>query len=311
MPMKSARVMQYGSPDVIQITNVDIPEPGDGQIRVRVKAAGVGPWDALIRAGKSGVSQTLPLTLGSDIAGVVDAIGANVADFRVDEDVYGVTNVQFTGGYAEYALASAGMIARKPPALNFIEAASAPVVAVTAWQMLFEYAHARAGQKVLIHGGAGNVGAYAVQMAKNAALDVIATASTRDVEYVRSLGASTVVNYRQQRFDEVVSPVDIVLDTVGGETRERSFRVLKPDGILVSVVAPPNPKDPPATGAKAVFFFVEVTTARLNIISELFESRKIFPQVGTVVALEDARRAHEMLAGAPHPRGKIVLNISP
>jgi len=311
MPMKSARVTQFGSPDVIQITNVDIPEPGEGQIRVRVTAAGVGPWDALVRAGKSGVPQTLPLTLGSDIAGVVDAIGANVAGFRAGDEVYGVTNEQFTGGYAEYALASAGMIARKPPVLNFIEAASAPVVAVTAWQMLFEYARARAGQKVLIHGGAGNVGAYAVQMAKNASLDVIATASTRDVEYVRSLGASKVVDYQRQRLDEVLSPVDIVLDTVGGETRERSFRVLKPDGILVSVVSAPFPKESPINGAKAVFFFVEVTTPRLNILSDLFTNRKISPQVGTVLPLGDARRAHEMLAGAPHPRGKIVLNIVP
>ena len=168
--MKAARVLQYGPPEVIQITDVPCPEPGNGRLRIRVKAAGVGPWDALVREGRSGVSQTLPLTLGSDIAGVVDAIGRNVSGFHLGDEVYGVTNEQFTGGYSEYAAASAGMIASKPHALSFIEAASAPVVAVTAWQMLFDYAHATAGQRVLVLGGAGNVGAYAVQLAGNAGL---------------------------------------------------------------------------------------------------------------------------------------------
>ena len=162
--------------------------------------------------------QTLPLTLGSDIAGIVDAIGSNVSGFKAGEEVFGVTNVQFTGGYAEYAVASAGMMAPKPKALSFIEAASVPVVAVTAWQMLFEYAHAAAGQRVLVLGGAGNVGAYAVQLARNAGLEVIATASSRDLEFVQSMGAMTVVDFHQVRFEDVVAAVDVVLDTVGGET---------------------------------------------------------------------------------------------
>jgi len=309
--MKAVRVLQYGSPDVIQYAEIPRPEPANGQLRVRVKAAGVGPWDALVREGKSGVPQTLPLTLGSDIAGIVDVTRANVSGFNVGDEVYGVTNEQFTGGYAEYALASAGMMVRKPKVLSFIEAASAPVVAVTAWQMLFEYAHAAAGQQVLVQGGAGNVGAYAVQLAKNAGLDVIATASSRDMEYVRSIGASTVVDFHHTRFEDVVAGVDVVLDTVGGETRERSMRILKPGGMLVSVVSTPIPKESGAEdGAKAVFFIAEVTTARLNKISELFDSGKLAPQVGTVLPLQDARTAHEMLAGAAHARGKIVLNVA-
>jgi len=139
-------------------------------------AAGVGPWDALLREGQSGVPPTLPLILGSDIAGIVDVIGAGVSAFSVGDEVYGLTNQHFTGGYAEYALATASSTARKPKSLSFIQAASAPVVAVKAWQMLFDYAHAVAGQKVLIHAGAGNVGAYAVQMARNAGLEALATA---------------------------------------------------------------------------------------------------------------------------------------
>lgn len=308
--MRAATVSEYGPPNVIRLTDLPVPEPQTGQLRVRVSAAGVGPWDALIREGQSGVSQTLPLTLGSDIAGTVDAMGANVSDFRLGDAVYGLTNEHFTGGYAEYALASATSMAQKPRSLSFIEAASAPVVAVTAWQMLFDYAHAVAGQKVLIHGAAGNVGAYAVQMARDAKLEVFATAASGDLDYIRKLGADVAIDYRETRFEDVVRGVDIVLDTVGGDTRARSIEVLKPGGILVSSVSGPMPDALAAkAGVKAVFFFVDVTTARLDTISELFNSGKLVPCVGTVLPLDDVREAHQMLAGAPHKRGKIVLNV--
>ena len=198
---------------------------------VRVKAAGVGPWDALVREGKSGLDQPLPLILGSELSGIVEAIGADVSGFKAGDEVYGATNEQFTGAYAEYALPAAGMIAQKPRTLNFIEAASAPVVTVTAWQMLFDYAHATAGQTVLIHGAAGNVGAYAVQLAKQAGLDVVATAGSADLDYIRGLGADRVVDYQTERFEESVAGVDVVLDNVGGDTQQRSLRVLKPGGI--------------------------------------------------------------------------------
>jgi NADPH:quinone reductase-like Zn-dependent oxidoreductase len=231
--MKAVRILQYGSPDVILNTNIVRPDLRNGELLVRVKAAGVGPWDALIREGTSGIPQSLPLTLGSDIAGTVEGLGESVAGFQIGEEVYGVTNDQFTGACAEYALASAGKMAGKPKVLNFIEAASVPVVAVTAWQMLFEYAQVTSGQTVLVLGGAGNVGAYAVQLASNAGLQVIATAGSRDVDYVESLGAQLVVDYQSRRFEEAVPAADVVLDTVGGETRERSLRVLKPGGTLV------------------------------------------------------------------------------
>lgn len=309
--MRAARILEYGPPSVIQLVDVDRPEPASGQLRVRVKAAGVGPWDALVREGHSGVPQTLPLTLGSDIAGTVDALGPDVSGFSVGDEVYGLTNEHFTGGYAEYSLASASSIARKPHSLNFVQAASAPVVAVTAWQMLFDYAHAAAGQKVLIHGGAGNVGAYAVQIAHHAGLEVFATASPNDLDFVCGLGAATVIDYRRTRFEDVARAVDIVIDTVGGDTRVRSLGVLKPGGILVSAVSPPMPNDWAASlGVRSVFFIVDVTTARLNTIAELFDRGKLVAQVGTVLPLADAQVAHHMLAGAPHARGKIVLNVA-
>jgi NADPH:quinone reductase-like Zn-dependent oxidoreductase len=309
--MKAVQILEFGSLDVMNNVDIPRPEPGNGEVLVSVRAAGVGPWDALIRAGNSEIPQSLPLILGSDLAGTVEALGPGVSGFQIGDEVYGVTNERFTGAYAEYAVASAGMIARKPKSLSFIEAASVPVVAVTAWQMLFEYAQVLAGQTVLIHGGAGNVGGYAVQLARDAGLNAIATAGSSDVDYVRSLGAQLVIDYHVERFDEVVSGIDVVLDTVGGDTRERSFRVLKQGGMLVSVVSKPSPKEMALRhDVKAVFFYVEVSTNRLNTISELFDRGKLVADVGTVLPLEGARAAHQMLAGAPHARGKIVLSAA-
>ena len=308
--MKAARVLRFGPPDVITIDNVPQPEPGAGQLLVRVKAAGVGPWDALIRQGKSELHEPLPLIPGSDLSGMVEAIGAEVYGFKAGDEVYGATNGQFTGAYAEYALASAGMMAQKPRTLNFIEAASAPVVTVTAWQMLFDYAHATSGQTVLIHGAAGSVGAYAVQLATRAGLHVVATARSADLAYVRNLGVERVVDYRTERFEEALTGVDIVLDTVGGDTQERSLRVLKPGGILVSAVSPVPEAIQKRRDVRTAFFYVDVTTARLNKITELFDAGKLVADVGTVLPLEEARLAHEMLGGAPHKRGKIVLRVA-
>src|SRR5262250_1780251 len=177
--MKAARVLRFGPPNVITHEDMPQPQPAAGQLLVRVKAAGVGHWDALIRDGKVRL-QPLPLIPGSELAGTVAAIGADVSGFNLGDEVYGATNEQFSGAYAEYALASARRIAPKPKTLSFIEAASAPIVAVTAWQMLFEYAHVTAGQTVLIHGAAGDVGAYAVQLASQAGLHVVATAGSAD-----------------------------------------------------------------------------------------------------------------------------------
>ena len=275
---------------------------------VRVEAAGVGNWDALFREGESKL-EPLPIILGSDISGTVDALGPEVSGFKPGDEVYGSTNPQFSGGQAEYAVPLVGMIARKPKKLNFIEAASVPVVAVTAWQMLFEYGQAATGQTVLIHGGGGSVGAYAVQMARQARLHIVATAGTADLDYVRGLGAEKVLDYRKERFEESVSGVDVVLDTIGGATQEKSLRVLKPGAILVSVVSPVPEAAQKQFGVRAAFFYAEVTTARLNKINELFESGTLSTNVGTVLPLEQARTAHEMLAGAKHKRGKIVLTV--
>ena len=248
--------------------------------------------------------------IGIGPCGVIATVGPGVTQFRAGDEIYGVTNPEFIGAYSELAVASARMVARKPESLSFTEAASAPVVAITAWQMLFEYAKAAPGQSVLIQGAGGNVGAYAVQLASQAGLRVFATASSADMRYVQKLGAHTVIDYKSLRFEDAVPMVDIVLDMVGGDTRLRSFRVIRPGGILVSVVSEARPDPDRSNDVRSVFFLVEVTTERLDKITDLFNRGKLTPRVGTVLPLEQVRTAHEMLDGAPHQPGKIVLRMA-
>src|SRR5215203_2499714 len=205
--MMAWRVHEFGAPETMQFERVPVPNPGPGEVLVKVHAAGVGPWDGWIRGGRSALPQPLPLTLGSDLSGAIEAVGADVTGLRVGDQVYGVTNPRFIGAYAEYALASAAMIARKPTSLSYIEAASVPVIAVTAWQGLFDQAQLKAGQSVLVHGGAGNVGAYAVQLARRASIRTIATAANEQVAFVRELGADTVIDFQTQRFEDEVREV--------------------------------------------------------------------------------------------------------
>jgi NADPH:quinone reductase-like Zn-dependent oxidoreductase len=308
--MKACRVHRFGPPDVISFEDVPRPIPGEGEVLVRVKAAGVGPWDGWIRAGKSVLPQPLPLTLGSDLSGIVEAVGPAVTALNPGMEVFGVTNRQFTGAYAQYAVASVGMIAARPVRLSDVEAASAPVVAVTAQQALFEQAKLVAGQTMLVHGAAGSVGAYAVQMARRAGLRVIATADSSDVAAVHDLGAQEVIDYRAVRFEDAVSGIDAVVDLVGGEVLARSFAVLRPGGILISAVSKPDQELATRHGVRALFFLVSVTTAHLTQIAAMIDAGDLAVNVGTILPLADARVAHEMLEGSrSKPRGKIVLSV--
>ena len=301
--MKAARIHSFGPPDVVMVEEVPAPSPGPGEVLVRVMAAGVAPWDAIIREGKSKVSPQPPLTLGSDLSGVVEKVGPGVTDFAPADEVYGVTNPQFCGAQAEFAVATAGMVARKPQSLNYLEAASAPVIAVTAWQMLFQYAKAMRGQTVMVVGAAGNVGAYAVQMAVDAGIHVVAIARLGDQDLLRSLGVNSTIDSSQPAFEQDLPQVDAILDTVGGSTLQRCVSRLKPGGALVtSVSTQPQP-------AGAIFFYAEVTTARLQTLTTLFDAGRITARVGSILQLSEARQAQAMLAGAPHKFGKIVLQI--
>jgi NADPH:quinone reductase-like Zn-dependent oxidoreductase len=304
---KAVQVDEFGGIESMQYRDVPLAHPGADQVLVRVAAAGVGPWDAWVRAGKSVLSQPLPLTLGSDIAGTVVLVGDNVSDFSPGDDVFGVTNPRFTDAYGEYAIAQADMIAPKPSALTFEQAASVPVISVTAWQMLFEQADVKRGERVLVLGGAGNVGAFAVQLAHHAGAFVIASASDRDADYVRSLGADETIDTRKEPFDAYRQSVDTVIDLVGGDTLDRSFATVKPGGKVVSAVTQPDAGRAAEAGVSANFMLVAVTTTALLPLADLFEKGVLSTCIGDVLPLSQARVAHEMLEGRKHLPGKIVL----
>jgi NADPH:quinone reductase-like Zn-dependent oxidoreductase len=309
--MMAWRVHEFGPPEIMQFEQVTRPEPGRDEVLVRIAAAAVGPWDDWIRAGKSAMPQPLPLTLGSDLSGDIISVGPGDFDLRVGDQVYGVTNSRFVGAYAEYAVASAAKLSRKPASLTYAEAASVPVVAVTAWQALFEQAQLKAGQTALIHGAAGNVGAYAVQLARTADVRVIATALAADASFLLSLGADTVIDFQTQRFEEVVRDVDAVIDLVGGETQQRSFQALRRGAKLISAVSLPDQQLAQSHGVDAAFFLVDVTSQRLAHIARLIDQGKLRTRVGAELPLSSARDAHLMLAGRqPAPKGKIVLTVA-
>ena len=308
--MMAWRVHEFGPPDVMRFERIPRPVPGAGEVLVRVEAAGVGPWDGWIRAGKSALPQPLPLTLGSDLSGEIVAVGPGVSDLRIGNPVYGVTNSQFLGAYAEYAVATATMVSRKPTSLTHVEAASVPVVAVTAWQALFDHAQLEPGQTVVIHGAAGNVGAYAVQLARRAGLRIFATAGTDDLSHVRDLGADTVIALPAQRFEDEIRDADAVIDLVGGDTQARSFQVLRRGGKLISAVSPPDQTLAQDHGVEAAFLLVDVTGRQLAEIAGLIDGGQLRTHVGAVLPLADAREAHLMLEHVrPHPEGKIVLRV--
>ncbi len=305
--MNAIRVHQFGDVGVLQWEEIARPAPSDDEVLVRVIAAGVGPWDAWVRSGQSLVQQSLPLIPGADFAGVVEQAGANVSTFCPGDAVFGATNTLFTGAYAEYATASAAMTAIKPAQVSFVKAAAIPVVGCTAWQMVVDYGRVDSSARVLIHGGAGNVGALAVQLARSRAREVIVTALPHEVESVQALGVEQVIDVQATRFEDVVHDIDIVIDTVGGEAQTRSYSVMRRGGLLVSSATRPDESLAATHGVRALFFLVAVTTEALTNLGHLIATGELQVRVGEVMPLADARRAHDMLAGAPHRLGKIVL----
>jgi NADPH:quinone reductase-like Zn-dependent oxidoreductase len=307
--MKAIRIHEYGGPEVLALEEVQRPTPGPGELLIRVHAASVNPFDWKVRAGymKEVFPLTFPATLGWDVSGTVEAAGPGVTRFKAGDNVY--TRLENGGGYAEYAVAGETIVARKPGTLDHVQAAAVPTGGSTAWQALFEVAQLRAGQKVLIHAAAGGVGNFAVQFAKAKGAYVIGTASSRNQSLLRELGVDQAVDYSQTRFEDVVSDVDVVLDTIGGDTQERSFKVLKSGGILVSLVQPPSPELAVKHGVRALFFGAHASSSDLTEIAGLIDKGKVKTVVETVLPLTEARRAHE-LSQSGHARGKIVLLVA-
>lgn len=308
--MLACRIHRFGGPEVIEFEEVLRPVPSSGEVLVRVRSAGVGPWDSLIRRGGSALGHSLPLTLGSDLSGTIEALGTDVSSFQVGDEVYGVTNSLFIGANAEFAIASASRIAAKPTSLSFAEAASVPVIAMTAYQMLFEHAQLRAGQTALILGATGNVGAFATQLASSHGATVIGATAACHHERALRLGASHVIETRDGALRHGAGKVDVVIDTVGGDLQRDALASLKPGGIFVSAVAQPDPSLLEEAAVRGVFFYVDVNTAGLARVARSIDEGQLKARVGEVLPLCQARAAHQMLDGLlPRPDGKIVLEV--
>ena len=310
--MKAVRIHAYGGPEEIVYEDAPRPEPGSGEVLVRVRAAGVNPVDWKTRSG-SGMAkkfgERFPLVLGWDASGVVEEVGTGVDAFRAGDEVYGLPRFPEPGeAYAEYMAAPAGDLATKPANLGHLEAAALPLVTLTAWQALFDVAGLEQGQSVLVHAAAGGVGHVAVQLARWKGARVVGTSSARNADFVRSLGADEVVAYDEADLEEVVSEVDVVLDPVGGEALERSFGVLRQGGALVSLVAEPSEEQAEQHQVRAQRMLVHPDGAQLAEVSSLVEAGHLRPAIDAELPLADARKAHEM-SEAGHTRGKIVLRV--
>ena len=303
--MHAVRVHEFGGPDVLRFETVPTPGPKPGQILVRVHAAGVNPVDWKIREGLIG-QDPLPQVMGSDFSGVIKAVGPEVEHFHVGQSVFG-TVVDESGSYAEFALTHSAQIAIKPDALDYIQAAALPIASMTAWQALFDEAGLEAGQKVLIHAAAGGVGSFAVQFARWKKAHVIGTASEQSIDFVKQLGADEVIDYRASRFEDQLKDVDVVFDTVGGQTQDRSWKVLKSGGILVSIVKPPSGQFARKAAARGVFLRSDHKRGdELAKIAELVIQGTVKVHIEQVLPLSEARKAQELSQNG-HAHGKIVL----
>lgn len=308
--MKAVRIHAYGGLETLVYEDTPRPEPGAGQVLIQVCAAGVNPMDWKIRSGwfEKVFNYSMPLILGTDVSGIVTAVGSGVTHLQPGQGVYGVADMTLSGAYAEYALGLAGAIAPLPQSLSYIEAATVPIVAMTAWQGLFDIGKLTQKQTVLIHGAAGGVGSFAVQFAKLHNLEVIATTSAHNQDYVRILGADRVIDYHSTRFFEVVNNVDMVFDTQGAEVQTKSFDVLKPGGILVSTVSPPEQSLAQNKGVRAAMLVVQPNSNLLIEIANLIDSNTIqLPPIQTF-PLKEARQAHELSQNG-HVNGKLVLQV--
>jgi NADPH:quinone reductase-like Zn-dependent oxidoreductase len=307
--MKAVVAHEYGAPDVLKFEEIPRPEPKDDEALVRVIASGVNPADPLTLSGKYAkeFGTHLPLIPGYDIAGVIEKTGANVSKLKVGDGVYGYPT--FGGGWAQYVTVKEWEVAAKPKSLNFVEAAAVPMGALTAWQSLVDVAKLQPGQTVLIHGGSGGVGSFAIQIAKARGARVIATASTANQDLLKQLGADVVVDYTKTRFEDVAKDVDAVLDPVGKETLARSYGVVKKGGIVMCLVALPDRSQLQKRGIHGTAISVHPDATDLTEIAHLIDTGKIKPIVMQVLPLSEAIAAQKQ-AATHHTRGKVVLRIS-
>jgi NADPH:quinone reductase-like Zn-dependent oxidoreductase len=309
--MKAVRIHDYGGTDVLLYEDAPRPEPGEGEVLVRVHATTVDPFDCAVRAGylSSYFDYSFPLILGTDVSGVIEEVGDGVEDFAPGDEVYARAGVYRDGANAEYVAVAASDVADKPRSLDYVHAAALPHVVLTAWQALIEEARLEPGQTVLVHGAAGGVGHVAVQLAHLHGARVVGTASI-NLELLQELDVEEEINYSEAPFEDVVGAVDVVLDTVGGDTQERSWSLLKPGGILLSTVQAPSEEKAAHGVRQRMIATWPPIGPTLTEVAELVDHGEIRPVVSLVLPLEDIRKAHTQIEGR-HTRGKIALRVVP
>jgi NADPH:quinone reductase-like Zn-dependent oxidoreductase len=310
--MRALHAYVKSDPSRLAYEDAPLPTLGPGDVLLRVHASGVSPGELDWPSAwlhHDGTPRTPPIVPGHEVAGVVDAVGPDSAGLAVGDDVYGYIDVRRDGADAEFVAARADELAPKPATLTHAQAAAVPLSALTAWQALFEHGDLQPGQQVLIHGGAGGVGSFAVQLARWRGARVAATSSARDVELVRQLGADHVIDYRAQRFEDAAADMDLVFDTVGGDTWERSWDVLHPDGRLVSIAVPRPPEREILDGRRAIWFIVMPAREQLLEIARLIDAGSVRPIVSAVLPLPRGQEAY----GPGRPNGgpgKTVLLVA-
>jgi NADPH:quinone reductase-like Zn-dependent oxidoreductase len=305
-PMKAIVVHASGGPEVLSYEDAPRPQPKDDEVLVRVMAAGVNPVDVFIREGRI---TRFPFIPGMDVAGVVEQAGNKVTKLKKGDAIYAYLSFEEQGGYAQFAVTNQDHAALKPQLIDFEKAAAVPLAATTAWQALVEKAGLSAGQTVLIHGGSGGVGTFAVQIAKARGAKVIATASTANQDLLKELGVDQPIDYTTTKFEDVVRDVDVVLNAVRGDTLARSYSVVKKGGIIVSITGQPDPAELEKHGIRGTGLNAHPDAKVLEELAKLIDSGKIRPIVSAVMPLVDAAKAHEQIASR-HTRGKIVLKIA-
>ncbi len=309
--MKAIRIYDHDGARELVYEDVPQAQPTDGEVLVRVYASGITPaeldWAATWKT-KDGTERYRPIP-GHELSGIVIQVGANVSDLKVGQHVYGLTAFDRDGSEAEYAIALPTELAPKPVSLNHVQAAAVPLVALTAWQAFFDHAHLSAGQSVLIHGAAGGVGTFAIQLARWAKLHVIGVDGPWNRELLQELGCDEVIDFTTTRFEDVVHGVDAVLDAVGvGDALDRSWKVLKKGGTLISLAKPLAPDQAKAYDVRPVFFIVKPDREELIRIGQLIDEGQLRPVLGKVLPLSEASQAYEHKRGG-HMPGKIVLQI--
>ena len=308
--MKAMRLADSGATAVLVEENVPQPQPGRGELLIQVHAAGVTPTELLwytTTHNKNGERRSRAVP-GHEFSGVIAAVGEDTAGFAISDEVYGMNNWFADGAMAEYCITQPNSVAPKPRRLTHVEAASVPIGALTAWQGLFDRARLQAEEHVLVHGGAGAVGIFAIQLARFRGAHVTTTASARNLEFVSQLGAERVIDYRAVRFEESVSGMDVVFDTVGGETLKRSWGVLKPGGRMITIAA--DSETTTDNRVKQAFFIVEPNHEQLIHIGDLLESSDLHPVVDAVLPLTRASAAYTGEVRERRGRGKLVVEVA-